>query len=296
MNSIEKVKAEHFIGRRVGTSTLLKELGRGGMSVVFIAYQRTLKRHIAVKVLPKCNLSRQKVEFFQTEAEAAAILSHPNIIQIYEVGETDDFLFFTMQLVQGATLSEIMKKIKNHILPSRRNLALNQTLNFTIQVLDALDYAHQQNIVHLDIKPDNVLIERHTNRPLISDFGIARVIQENEDDRQFSGGSPLYMAPEQIIGSAVDGRTDIYAAGVMLFQMLVPALPIPDFNYFESLLEYKILNKEGIFLQDPSEINPALNQDMDKIIRKATSYEQDQRYNTCRDFIKDLRWYERRLI
>ena len=119
MNSIESINADRFIGRRIGTATIIKELARGGMAVVFIAYQRTLKRHIAVKVLPKSNLSDHKVEMFQTEAEAAAILSHPNIIQIYEVGETEDFLFFTMQLVQGITLLEILKNAKKQIKNTR---------------------------------------------------------------------------------------------------------------------------------------------------------------------------------
>lgn len=296
MNSIQSLNVERFIGRQVGTAIILKELARGGMAVVFIAYQRTLKRHIAVKVLPKSNLSDQKVEFFQTEAEAAAILSHPNIIQIYEVGETEDFLFFTMQLVQGITLLEILKNAKKQILPSKRILPLNQTVNTIIQVLEALNYAHQQEIIHLDIKPENILVEMHTNRPLISDFGIARVMRGKQYDTQTTGGSPLYMAPEQIIGATVDGRTDIYAAGIMLFQMLVPELPIPHFASFESLLEHKLLNKEGIFLKAPSTINPILNKDMDKIIRRATAYEPDQRYATCKDFIKDLQWYKRRVL
>jgi serine/threonine-protein kinase len=131
---------------------------------------------------------------------------------------------------------------------------------------------------------------------LISDFGIARVIRGKRDDTQTAGGSPLYMAPEQIIGSTVDGRTDIYAAGIMLFQMLVSKLPIPSFNSYESLLEHRLLNPEGIFLQEPSAVNPILSKDMDKIIRTATAYEPEQRYATCRDFIKDLQWYERRVL
>ena len=296
MNSVESLDIDHFIGQNIGTATIFKELARGGMSIVFIAYQRTLKRQIAVKVLPKKNLSRQKVEFFQTEAEAAAILSHPNIIQIYEVGEAEDFLFFTMQLVQGMTLSEMLKKAKKQIVPSKRILPLSRTVKLIIQVLDALSYAHQQDIIHMDIKPENILVEMHTNRPLISDFGIARVLRVKECDTQSTMGSPLYMAPEQIIGSAVDGRTDIYAAGIMLFEMLVPILPIPSFDSFESLLEYKLLKKGGIFLKEPSEVNPILDNDMDKIIRRATAYEPDQRYATCKDFLKDLQWYKRRIL
>ena len=296
MNAIESLNVNRFIGQRIGTATILKELARGGMAVVFIAYQQTLKRQIAVKVLPKINLTPQKAEFFQTEAEAAAILSHPNIIQIFEVGETDEFLFFTMQLVQGATLSKIMEMAKNHMVPSKRILPLNITLQIMMQVLDALDYAHQNDIIHMDVKPENILLENHSKRPLVSDFGIARVLRGEDHDDQTAGGSPLYMAPEQIIGSTVDGRTDIYAAGVMLFQMLVPVLPLPDFDSYESLLEQKLLNKAGIFQQEPSDLNPTLEKDMDKIVRRATAYDPEQRYATCQDFLKDIKWYQRRLL
>ena len=230
------------------------------------------------------------------EAEAAAILSHPNIIQIFEVGETDEFLFFTMQLVQGATLSNIMTMAKKHMVPSKRILPLNRTLQIMMQVLDALDYAHQNDIIHMDVKPENILLENHSKRPLVSDFGIARVLRGEDHDDQTAGGSPLYMAPEQIIGSTVDGRTDIYAAGVMLFQMLVPVLPLPDFDSYESLLEQKLLNKAGIFQQEPSDLNPTLEKDMDKIVRRATAYDPDQRYATCQEFLKDIKWYQRRLL
>ena len=296
MNTIESLNVTRFIGKRIGTATILKELARGGMAVVFIAFQQTLKRQIAVKVLPKINLTPQKAELFQTEAEAAAILSHPNIIQIFEVGEADEFLFFTMQLVQGATLSKILNMAKKHMVPSKRILPLNRTLQIMMQVLDALDYAHQNDIIHMDVKPDNILVENHSKRPLISDFGIARVLRGEDYDDQTAGGSPLYMAPEQIIGLAVDGRTDIYAAGIMLFQMLVPFLPLPDFDSYESLLEHKLLNKAGIFQQEPSDLNPTLDKDMDKIVRRATAYEPEQRYATCQEFLKDIQWYQRRLL
>jgi serine/threonine protein kinase len=296
MESIEKIDAGRFVGERIGTATILKEIARGGMAVVFIAYQQTLKRRIAVKILPRTHLTSEKAVLFQTEAEAAAILSHPNIIQIYEVGETDEFLYFTMQLVQGATLSKILTEKKKQIIPSRRVLPVNNTIQIIIQVLDALDYAHSYDIVHMDIKPDNILVENHTRRPLISDFGVARVLRGEKGESQTAGGSPLYMAPEQIIGSSVDGRTDIYAVGTMLFQMLVYALPLQHYNSFEQLLEHKLLKREGIFRQAPSELNPTLNPDMDKIVRKATAYEPEHRYSTCREFIKDLKWYKRRFL
>jgi len=296
MESIQTINANRFVGRQIGTATIIKEIARGGMAIVFIAYQRTLKRQIAVKVLPRSHLTPQAAELFQTEAEAAAILSHPNILQIYEVGETDEFLFFTMQLVQGVTLSTILNKAKKQIIATKRVLPEKNTIDIMIQVLDALDYAHQNDIIHMDIKPDNILFEKHTRRPLISDFGVARVLRGRNNDGQSVGGSPLYMAPEQITGSAIDGRTDIFATGVMLFQMLVSTLPLSPYRSHESLLEDKILNKEGIFLKKPSELNLTLNREMDEIVAKATAYEPQQRYKTCKHFLKDLEWYKRRFL
>ncbi|MFH0811755.1 MAG: serine/threonine-protein kinase [Pseudomonadota bacterium] len=291
MFSVETYNVDHLIGQQVGTSTLIKELARGGMGIVFIAYQRTLKRQIAVKILPKSFLSPQTAQRFQQEAEAAAILSHPNIIPIYEVGETNEFLFFTMQLIQGSALSEMLKKTRKHILPSKRVLPLPEAMRITIQVLDALDYAHREGIIHRDIKPENILIEHHTQRPLISDFGIAKVLGGEDVDSAIQG-TPVYMAPEQIIGSQLDGRADIYAVGVMLFEMLVPELPLPRYESTISFLRQKVRDRNGIFLKKPSELNPALNNHMDTILQRATAYGPDQRFATCRDFIKSLEWYQ----
>jgi serine/threonine protein kinase len=230
MNNIKSIKSEDFIGLNVGTATLIKELGRGSMAVVFEAYQRTLKRKIAVKILPKKLLTPTAAERFQQEAEAAAVLAHPNIIPVYEVGETATFLFMSMQWVNGKDLLQYIHKAKKNIIPSKRVLPLLPSFNITINVLEALDYAHGQGIVHRDIKPPNILIEEHTHRPLISDFGTARFVKGDELGEEYILGTPLYMAPEQVAGTDVDGRADIYAVGVMLFQMLVEKLPIPKYD------------------------------------------------------------------
>ncbi|NTU48146.1 MAG: serine/threonine protein kinase, partial [Syntrophobacteraceae bacterium] len=175
MKAMDDLNFEHLVGQEVGTAVLLKELSRGGMGVIFIAYQKTLKRQIAVKILPKSLLTPSAADLFHQEAESAAILSHPNIVPIYEVGETVDFLFFTMQLVRGLPLSQLIKRIQQHVLPSKRFFPIKETLRILSGVLDALDYAHQQEIIHRDIKPANILIEAHANRPIITDFGIAKV-------------------------------------------------------------------------------------------------------------------------
>jgi serine/threonine-protein kinase len=291
MPSIETIKVDHLIGTEVGTSTLVKELARGGMAIVFIAFQRTLKRQIAVKILPKSFLTPSSARLFQQEAESAAILSHQNIIQIYEVGETEEFLFFTMQLIQGSPLSKIMHMAKKNVIPSKRTLPLQTTIQIYIQVLDALDYAHNQEIVHRDMKPGNVMIENHNQRPIITDFGVARLLRGEESGKPMIQGTPLYMAPEQILGQKLDGRADIYALGTMLFEMLVTQLPIPQYKSKVDMLKAKVLNENGMFQKKPSELRADLNEDMDLIVQKALAKDPNQRYETCQDFIKDLEQY-----
>jgi eukaryotic-like serine/threonine-protein kinase len=288
MQSIKDLDVSHLVGREVGSSTILRELARGGMAIVFIAYQRTLKRRIAVKVLPKTHLTPKTAVLFQQEAEAAAILSHPNIIQIYEVGEVDEFIFFTMQLVQGKPLTYLLQMAARQVLPSKRVLPLDFTIRTVVQVLDALDYAHRQDIIHRDIKPDNVMIESHTQRPIITDFGLAKALCEPDEEHSVRRGTPLYMAPEQIKGEATDGRSDIYAAGTMLFQMLVPALPLPRFDSHAALLRYKLSNKNGFFLKSPSDLNPFLPREMDAVVRRAMAYDSADRFDDCREFREQL--------
>jgi eukaryotic-like serine/threonine-protein kinase len=291
MGPLDHLSFDHLVGREVGTAVLLKELARGGMAVIFIAYQKTLKRQIAVKILPKELITPSAADLFQQEAESAAILSHPNIVPIYEVGETEDFLFFTMQLIRGLPLSRILKRTQQHLLPSKRFFPLKDTVRILTSVLDALDYAHRQDIIHRDIKPANILIEAHSNRPIITDFGIARVLRGPNVDAPTVLGTPFYMAPEQITGERVDARTDIYAVGVMLFEMLVMTLPLPGYSTALELLRMKVGLKDQLFQHKPSELNPSVNQEMDRIVFKALAYEPEKRYASCREFIDSLNRY-----
>ncbi|MDY7032162.1 MAG: serine/threonine-protein kinase [Thermodesulfobacteriota bacterium] len=292
MTSIKELKLDHLIGQSFGTATILKELARGGMAVVFVAYQKTLKRHIAVKILPKSFITQQAAERFQQEAEAAAILSHPNVIQIYEVGETDEFLFFAMQLVKGRPLSDYINMARKHVLPSRRILPVKWTIDIIIAVLDALDYAHHQDIIHRDIKPANILVETHTNRPIIVDFGVAKVSHGLDQKSSKIFGTPSYMAPEMILNNRVDGRADIYSTGTVLFEMLVSNLPFPKCSTTTELLKMKLKLKNHLFQKKPSELNAAVNQEMDNIVFKALHHDPEKRFATCREFLNCLREYK----
>ncbi|MGV7223503.1 MAG: serine/threonine-protein kinase [Nitrospinales bacterium] len=291
MASLSNMNLNHLIGKKVGSSTLLAEIARGSMGAVFVGYQSSLKRQIAVKILPKSIMTPQTARSFQQEAELAAILSHPNIIPVYEVGDAGDLLFLAMQLVKGKPLSYYIKRLHKNVLPSKRALPLNITLKIIISVLNALDYAHSQSIIHRDIKPENLLIEGYKNRPIIVDFGLAQVSQKPDETKTMISGTPKYMAPEQILNSEVDGRADIYATATMLFEMLTPESLFSDFKSIQDLLSRKINQKDGLFAKKPSEMNPGLNKEMDTIISIALSFDPETRYATCREFRDQLERY-----
>jgi eukaryotic-like serine/threonine-protein kinase len=290
--TIKDIDLSHLIGREVGTATLLSELGRGAMAVIFTAYQRTLKRQIAVKMLPRSILTPAAAEQFQQEAETAAILSHPNIIQIYEVGSTEEFIYFSMQLIQGRPLSYFIALAQKHVIPSRRFIDPKTTIRLFSAVLEGLEYAHTQDILHRDIKPANIMIEKHNKRPIIMDFGISKNIRESGEGEQEVVGTPINMAPEQLLRENLDNRADIYAAGVMLFQMLVGNLPLATDHSTRELLKLKLQDKW--LTRTPSQINPAVNGEMDRIVLKAIARDPGERYASCRDFARDLQEYASR--
>lgn len=291
MSSIKGLNLDDLVGQDVGTSTLIREIARGGMAVVFAAYQKSLKRRIAVKILPKTLLTPMTGQIFQQEAEAAAILSHPNIIPIYEVGETCDFLFFTMQLVNGRSLSDHIRRARRNPVPSKRIPPLKTSLQIIIQVLDALDYAHQHDVIHRDIKPGNILIENHTKRPILLDFGIARIARGPDLTSSMLLGTPTYMAPEQILKADVDGRADIYATGIMLLEMLIPIPLFQELDSVQDLLKMKLKRKDRLFDKRPSEMNPMVGKEMDAILSKALRYDPKRRYPTCGEFRARLQAY-----
>ncbi len=296
MSTIGKLNLDHLVGQQVGTSVLIKKIGHGAMSAVFVAFQKTLKRQIAVKVLPKSMMTERTAAFFQQEAESAAILMHPHIIPVYEVGETKEFLFFTMQLVKGNELSYFIRRTQKNIVPSKRFMPLPTIISLMLKILDALAYAHDNDIVHRDIKPDNVMIETHSNRPLITDFGVARVSRTTSKSDRLLLGTPMYIAPEQILSGTVDGRADMYSAGVMMLEMIMSKLPYPPYQTAMDLLKMKLALKDRIFRQRPSEVHPMANRTLDEILFKAMAFDRDQRYPSCHEFASELERFSKKLM
>jgi serine/threonine-protein kinase len=225
----------HRVEQAVGALFELEdEIGRGGMAVVYRAKDRRLRRKVALKVLPPELAFRDDVKRrFLREAEMSAQLSHPNIVPIYTVDETDGIVYFAMGLVEGETLAQQLARDPRPSVDTVRRLLR--------EVAGALDYAHARHVVHRDVKPDNILIEAASGRALVSDFGIARAA-EGDQKLTVTGiavGTPAYMSPEQAMGEReVDGRSDIYSLGIVGYQMLAGELPFKATNTPSMLMKH----------------------------------------------------------
>lgn len=205
-----------------GTYTIEREVGRGGMGVVYRARDERLKRPVAVKVLPPELAFRSDIRArFMREAETAARLSHPNIVPIHAVGDADDLVYFVMGFVDGESLAVRLKR--------RGRLSVDEARRIMREAADALSAAHQQGVIHRDVKPDNVLLEGTRGRVMVTDFGIAKALEAEGGTLTEAGvaiGTPAFMSPEQAAGErAIDGRSDLYSLGVVAYQMLTGELP-----------------------------------------------------------------------
>ncbi len=210
------IQSDNLIGHSLGPYQIVEEIGRGGMGIVYKAWQPALQRYVAIKVLTSHLTDREVVQRFQYEARVAANLNHPNIVTIYDIAQQDNTLYIVMEYVDGRPLSEVI--IREGPLPIERVVHLLR------QIAGALDYAHRMHLIHRDIKPANILITSD-DRAVITDFGIAKALEGSGATAQFTAagtilGTPTYMSPEQIQGQPVDYRTDLYSLGVVCFEML----------------------------------------------------------------------------
>src|SRR6266496_593505 len=215
-----------------GRYSLERELGRGGMGVVYLAREVRLDRPVAIKLLPPSKASDPRLrERFLREARTAAKLSHPNIIPIHAVEEFGAFVFFAMAFVEGETLTERVRR--------RGPLPPSEAARVLRDVAWALAYAHGQGVIHRDVKPDNILLEQATARVLVADFGIAGVVVGA--GALVAGevvGTPEFMSPEQALGEAVDGRSDLYSLGIVGYFAFSGTLP------FEAAKATEVLAKQ----------------------------------------------------
>ena len=254
---------------------ILEVIGSGGMAVVYKATDLRLNRFVAVKIL-RDELSRDE-EFrarFQTEAQAVAMLSHPNIVSVYDVSHSDTVEYIVMELIEGVTLMQYMLK--------KKVLKWNEALHFSQQIARALEHAHSKGIVHRDIKPQNIMLLRDGTIK-VADFGIAALESAQEQRSAQTIGSVHYIAPEQARGEQPDTRSDIYSLGVVMYEMLTGRMP-----YDGDTAEQIALQHIAGVATDPQEINPDIPDELARITLKAMNADINARYQTAGELLADL--------
>ena len=264
----------------LGRYEILKQLGKGAMGIVYLGQDPRINRTTAIKTFrfgdefePE-EAEKLKEKFFR-EAESAGTLSHPNIVTIYDAGDEQDLAYIAMEFLEGSDLAAHVKK--GTLLP------LRQVLGYMGDVADALDYAHKQGIVHRDIKPANIMLLK-SGVVKITDFGIARITATSQTQTGVVKGTPFYMSPEQFSGEKVDGRSDIFSLGTMMYQLLTGDLPFKGDS--PPALMHQIMNVKH---PDPRKINPKIVKPIVGILDKALAKERDKRYQQAGQMAAHLR-------
>lgn len=266
-----------MIGRKLGNRyEVIERIGGGGMAVVYRALDTLLNRYVSIKVLrAQYSTDEDFVRRFRREAQAAASLSHPNVVNIYDVGVEGEDYYIVMEFVDGRTLKEVIQE--------GAPLPINEAIDIAKQICSALGHAHENNIVHRDIKPHNILISKD-KRVKVTDFGIARAITSNTITQDGSVlGSVHYFSPEQARGGITDVKSDIYSLGVVLYEMITGELPFSG----ETPISVALKHLQDEFME-PRQINPALPQSVENIVLKSLAKNPSVRYQTARDMLRDL--------
>jgi eukaryotic-like serine/threonine-protein kinase len=308
-----------LIGKRLGDFEIVRELGRGGMGIVYEARQLSLNRKVALKVLAGLGLTSRALERFQREAEAAAQLHHTNIVPVYTTGEQDSTPFYAMELIDGESLDRVVRRLREPAVagpPSDSNATgpyivstqaasladastslssgseyFDNIARILADVADAVDHAHKNGVIHRDIKPSNLMLGRD-GRLSVNDFGLARILEQ--PGMTVTGefvGTPAYMSPEQIAAgrAPLDHRTDIYSLGATLYELLT--LQRPFTGEHRDLVIGQIMHKEP---RPPRKVNRKVPVDLETICLKAMEKDPDRRYQGAKDMSDDLRRFVNR--
>ena len=265
----------------LGRYQVEKELGKGAMGVVYLGKDPKIGRVVAIKTMALSQefageeLTDARERFFR-EAETAGRLQHQNIVTIFDAGEEHDLAYIAMEFLKGRDLVEYCKG--DNLLP------VPLVVSIVARVADALAYAHKQMVVHRDIKPANIMYERESDTVKVTDFGIARITDSSKTKTGLVLGTPSFMSPEQLAGKKVDGRSDLYSLGVMLFQLLTGVLPFRGDSMAE--LMYKIANEEA---PDIRVIRPELSGELSRIVALMLHKRPELRYQEGTQVSEELR-------
>ncbi|MBQ6846139.1 MAG: Stk1 family PASTA domain-containing Ser/Thr kinase [Oscillospiraceae bacterium] len=261
-----------------GRYEILERVGMGGMAVVYKATDKLLSRNVAVKILrEEFKENEEFIRRFKVESQAAASLSHQNIVQIYDVGEEDGIHYIVMELLEGVTLKNYMNS-KDEILPRR------EAMNYAMQICRALEHAHSKHVIHRDIKPQNIVLTE-SGKIKVADFGIARAANNTTtvNSGSYAVGSAHYLSPEQARGGYTDNRSDIYSFGVVMYELFTGSLPFDAEESIGVVMQH--INEEPL---PPSEVNPEISPGIEAIIMRAMCKEQRLRYANAAEILEDL--------
>ena len=272
---------ENYTGKRLdGRYEIHEVLGVGGMAVVYKAYDNIDDRTVAVKILKEEYLASEEFRRrFKNESKAIAVLSHPNIVRVYDVSYGETLQYIVMEYVEGITLKEYIEQ--------QGKLEIREAVHFTMQILRALQHAHDKGVVHRDIKPQNILLLSNGNIK-VTDFGIARFSNEQKTMTGSAIGSVHYISPEQARGDTIDDKTDIYAVGVVLYEMLTGKVPFEsDSSVSVALMQ---LSKEPT---PPRELNPNIPVGLEQVVMRAMQKNVHDRYQSAAEMLLDIEEFKR---
>lgn len=264
---------EDLTGKQFGPYQIVAPLGEGGMAAVYKAYQPSMERYVAVKVLPRQMAdSAEFIARFKREAHLLAQLQHPHILSVFDYGQADGYTYIVMPFIQSGTLADVMKT---------RRMSMPEVRRIVTQVGDALGYAHVRGMIHRDVKPSNVLVDERGNC-LLTDFGLARMTEASAKLTSSGAimGTPAYMSPEQGAGMSLDGRSDIYSLGIIFYEMVTGQVP------YSAETPIAIVFKH---IQDPlpaaRKFVPDLPEEVERVLLKSLAKKPEDRYQTAEDFV-----------
>jgi serine/threonine protein kinase len=263
--------------RQLGKYKLEERLGKGGMAEVYKAHQPGIDRLVAIKVLhPHLTDLPDFVTRFQREAKSMGQLQHPHILRVIDFDAENNIYYMVMEFIQGGTLQTYLNR--------RKTLSPEESLRLVAQIVDALNYAHQQNMIHRDIKPENIMFrDDDYTHTVLADFGLVRLLDDTMTTVGTRIGTPAYMSPEAAKGEKVDGRADIYSVGILLYEMLTGRLPHASGSPYDTIT--KIINEP---VPPPTQFRPDLPPPVEELIMKALNKKVANRFQSAAEFGKAI--------